>query len=410
MSTKFEYSSSGPFGRQYIIHLESKDEICLHALSILQAGLHPCYANAELSPSCDQLIFNLNGCIPLSDLKGKDAIYVRRNARSLLTGFLSEILLSLDHSMDLHGISYVSDNLFYNHTTKRLVCLFLPLASRLSGRTGRLSETDEHAFDELLHIPYEKKWISPCAMEKLYSFFRNDDEKSALSFIQNDLYEQSRPVPSAIRLLMLVWSVFFLFYLFCSVFIERRFAGTPVALLPGLLFFICTVCLLLAILLHFFENRKESVLICDEKEKRRKTRNAQMLFPEQSEPEKDSHPLALSDDPVQFIETSQRDPSSHPRRFTVWTNRCAVGQDSDICDLTFDHPSVALYHAVFCHDEHGFYIESLQSGKGTFKNRTRLRQNEKAYLEEGDIIGIGELEFVTRFVRSRDKENKKQGL
>ena len=205
MSTESDILRSGLSGQRYIFHLKSKDEICLHALSILQAELLPCFLPAELSSDEEKLRFDLRSCIPLSELKGKDRCYVKRHARKLLCGFLSELLLALHYAMDLNGILYTRDNLFYDRENKKLVCIYLPLHIRLTGRTARLSGCDEHEMDELLSIPYEMKWIAPSSMEKLYTCFRKDEEQSALSYIQNDLWDESQPFPRTLRLLFLLW-------------------------------------------------------------------------------------------------------------------------------------------------------------------------------------------------------------
>ena len=155
MSTGSDHSDryeNSPLGHQYVIRLHSKEEICLHALSILQADLLPCYLPAYLSEDETELIIDSNGSIPLSELKGKDKAFVEKNYRKLLTSFLSDLIRSLDHSLSLSGICYLEEKLFYNRITKRIVCIYLPLKSRLLKRTVLLSKLDESALDELLHV------------------------------------------------------------------------------------------------------------------------------------------------------------------------------------------------------------------------------------------------------------------
>ena len=406
MSTEFDYSLNGHTGRRYMIHLKNKDEVCLHALTILQAELLPCYIYAEFSKEDTQLVFDLGSCIPLSDLKGKDLIEVRRNARKLLSDFLGGLLYSLHYAMDLNAILFQKENLFYDRKKKKLVCLYLPLVSRLYGKTALLSGCDEHGLDELLAIPYEKKWISSSAMEKLYTYFRQDDEKSAASYVRDELWERSRPIPLPLRGMLFLWSVFFLLYLFCSVFIERSFAGTIWAAGPGFLFFVCTMSLITVLLMHMDQNKHERRITEEEKEKRRKSRNARLLFPGCSLPGNPPAPLSLSSAPVELV--GIRSGNLIPTRFTVWTHRLIVGGDSDMCDYTIDHPSVALIHASFGYDEQGFYLEALQNGKGTYRNRQHLASHEKAYLQDGDIVGIGDLEFVTKFVHPQSKKEDRK--
>ncbi|MBO4474893.1 MAG: FHA domain-containing protein [Clostridiales bacterium] len=398
MSTEYEFTTSGLSGRRYMIHLKNQDEVCLHALSILQADLLPCYIPAEFSSDHEQLIFDLNNCIPLSELKGKDLYYVRRHAGTLLSGFLLGIIHSLHYALDLNGLLFSRDNLFYNRSTGKLVCIYLPLVSCLRGKTALLSGCDEHGMDALLQIPYEKKWITSSAMDTLYTYFRNDDERSAAAYIRDDLMERSRDLPFPIRILSILWFVLFLSYLLCSVFIERSFSGTVWAAAPGFLFLISTISMIAVLLLHIDSNKQERRTTSVEKEKRRKSRNARMLFPRSASSETDISQYSFSSCPVQFIGIA----SEHvlPPNFTMWTHRLTIGQDADMCDYCIDHPSLALLHACFCHDESGFYIEPLQDGKGTFRNRQRLALHERAYLQDGDIVGVGDLEFRTRFVHT----------
>ena len=125
-----------------------------------------------------------------------------------------------------------------------------------------------------------------------------------------------------------------------------------------------------------------------------------MLFPSfDSSEETPDQPLELHTDPVQLIRIDHlSDLHREPVRLTIWTNACTIGSDSDCCDLPVDHVSVALLHAQFGHDEYGFFIEPLQESKPTFRNRQRIRSNTVTYLEEGDIVGIGDLEYKTHFI------------
>jgi pSer/pThr/pTyr-binding forkhead associated (FHA) protein len=150
------------------------------------------------------------------------------------------------------------------------------------------------------------------------------------------------------------------------------------------------------------QSRKE---LSEDKERRRKKKNAQMLFPSDS-PQKDPNgPLELHAEPVQLIRIDLKSDSCiEHSRYTIWTNCCTVGSDSDCCDIPIDHSSVALRHAQFAHDEFGFYVEALQENKPTFRNRQRIRSNVVTYLEEGDIVGLGDLEFKTHFIHDTVKD------
>ena len=109
--------------------------------------------------------------------------------------FLSEILHSLDYALDPCGICYLEEKLFYNRITGKLVCIYLPLKARIQGGSVLTSSIKEHGMDEHLHVPMKNNWISVRAMEKLYSFFRSEDEAGAVKYIQSGLWEDSRSLP-----------------------------------------------------------------------------------------------------------------------------------------------------------------------------------------------------------------------
>ena len=125
MNTETMQFENTPMGQHYMIHLQDKDEICLHALSILQADLLPCYLPAYLSEDEQELLIDCNGCIPLSELNGKDKSYVEKNYRRLISEFLSDLIRSLDYSLSLSGICYLEEKLFYNRVTQKIVCIYL---------------------------------------------------------------------------------------------------------------------------------------------------------------------------------------------------------------------------------------------------------------------------------------------
>ncbi|MBO4928099.1 MAG: FHA domain-containing protein [Clostridiales bacterium] len=397
MSTGSESFENSPWGQRYMIHLKNRDEICLHALSILQADLLSCYLPAYLSEDGSELVFDRSGCIPLSELSGKEKTYVYHHYRHLLTQFLTELIRSLDYSLSPKGICCLEEDLLYNRITQKLVCIYLPLTTKLKDGLARLSDIDEHALDELLHFPYEKKWISSPAMEKLHSFFRADDEASAIRYINTDFWECRRALPSRLRNLCGIWLFLFAMYLFCSGFIENRFEDTILSGITSALFFAGTFAMILLLLLHIQKYSKENKSTSEEKTRRRKTRNAQMLFPRQNEAVK-SDPLDICSDPVQFIGGAGNKGKNAASRFTVWTNACTVGLDANCCEIYIDHPSLDLRHADMGRDEHGFFVRSLSTGKPTYVNRQRLRPNEKTYLKNGDLVGLGDLEYETVFI------------
>lgn len=392
-----DYYENGPLGQRYVIRLKSKDEICLHALTILQADLLPCFLPVYISDDDSDLLIDISSCTPLSELKGKDKVYVRRHYKKLLSEFLCEIIRSLDYSLDPQGICYLEEKLFYNRITGRIVCIYLPLKARFRGGSALSSSIREHAMDELLHIPMKNNWVSVRAMEKLYRLFRSDEEAAAIKYIQNGLWEDSRSLPATLLTICRLWAVFLIIYVFCSGFIERAYAGSSLAALPNTLFLICTGSVVTLLILHLKNESAEKKNMIEEKAKRRKIRNAQILFPSSDANETSSK--NLSSDPVLFFRissSSRSDPDMDS--FTVWTNELTLGSDADYCDHYIDHSSLALCHCRFGHDVQGFFVEALSEKKGTYLNRRRIPLNEKAYIEEGDILGIGELEYKTHFV------------
>ena len=129
MSTESNLSvcfENSPLGHRYVIHLKSKDEVCLHALTLLQSDSLPCFLPAELNENEDILSIDLAGCIPLSELKGKDKSYVKQHHRQLLSSFLYSLIQSVDHAMDPGGICFLEDQLFYDRKKQKLVAVYLP--------------------------------------------------------------------------------------------------------------------------------------------------------------------------------------------------------------------------------------------------------------------------------------------
>ncbi len=399
-----EYYENGPLGHRYVIHLKSKDEICLHALTLLQTDLLPCFIPVFFSEDEDDLLIDLKGCIPLSSLKGKERFYVRKHYKELISSFLRSLIQSLDHALDPHGICYLENQLFYDRIKQRLVCIYLPVSSRMKGEP-LLSSIDENGLDELLHEPYEKKWISEKAMEMLYAYFRKDDEASALRYIDNTLWEESHTLPSRLRYLCIFWGLLVFSYILFSPKLKHKLRGTSYASLPGMLIVFLSITILVILLVYMKKTSHERKELSEEKDRRRKRKNAQMLFPtSDSTSTYQDDPLELHAEPVQLIRIDHKNTDSRDKdRVTIWTNACTVGSDSDCCDIPIDHPSIALCHARFAHNEFGFYIESLQDSKPTFRNRQRIRSNMMTYLEEGDIVGLGDLEYKTHFIHGNTK-------
>ena len=396
---QFEFENS-PMGQHYIYHLQDEDEISLHALEILQSGLTPCYLPVQYYKEKRILSIDMSGCIALTQVSGKYRSYIRRHYRRLLTGFLVDVIRALDQTLCFSGICFSEDQLYFDKRRQRLVCIYLPVHSLLIGHSPLLSEFDENAFDELLAFPYEKRWISTTRTDKLYAFFREDDEISSFHYLKKDLWQKYDPLSRSLKNGILAWVTCIFLYLFVSSTVGNSGNAPSLLILSKTLFLISTAILLLMLLATNRKKSKKESIIQSKKEERRKKRNTSILFPSDSRLRKQELLLAeLSPDPVQFLLLKNtEDAKNMEQAFTIWTDHFVVGQDSDCCDYSIDDPSLSLTHALFQKDAQGLSIEDLDSQYGTFVNRKRLLNGEKVYLQDGDILGLGNLEFLTRFI------------
>ena len=399
MNTETMQFENTPMGQHYMIHLQDKDEICLHALSILQAGLIPCFLPIYAGEDLRSLSVDTSGCIALKDISGKYKSYLKKHYRVLLSDFLSDLIHSLDYALSLSGICYSEDQLYFDKRSHRLVCMYLPLRSRIEGKTCLLSSFDENAWEEFLRIPYENKWITSISMDTLYTYFRRNEEASALRFIKKDFWNRSQPLPRKLKRGITAWVLGLFGYLLLSSFLEEQDA-TALAMLLKVLFLISTIVLLYALFSVSRKNAKKKSELHSEKEDRRKKRNTSMLFPTEREGRDPKALLAdLLPQPIQFLCISNTSgKSTCESTFTIWTDHFIVGLDADCCDFSLNDSSLSLTHARFTKDDHGMYVEDLHSKNGTFVNRKRLGKGERVYLQDGDILGLGALEFQSRFI------------
>jgi len=400
MSTENHYYEKGPLGQRYIIHPLDKDEVCLHALTTLQADLIHCFLPVYYNHSENHLIVDITGCVPLSEVKGKQKQFIQAHYRKLLTGFLTDMIQSLNHALPLSGICCLEEHLYFNQFSQKLVCIYLPLKSKLTGHSAQLSDFDENALDELLHLALDRKWIRSEATEELYRLFRNDDENGSIAFLSERFWVLSRKFPRSILRIVVTYVLFLLTFILCSTAIENVFYENAFRFLPWILFALSSGSTLAA-LCHFSKkNLHLKNTLVSSKEQRRKTRNAQLLFPQQeckSEWEDPSSGLLIH--PVLFEEITAGSNQNHDgKRFTFWTNEFVIGEDATLCDYCIEHKHLSLRHALLMKDASGIYVQDLNSQSGTFVNRRRLQKNEKVYLEDGDILGLGDVEFRARYV------------
>lgn len=77
-------------------------------------------------------------------------------------------------------------------------------------------------------------------------------------------------------------------------------------------------------------------------------------------------------------------------KFVINQNSLSIGRDPQN-DIVIDNLSVSRYHAKVSHNEHGYMIEDLQSGNGTFVNDEQVG---KEVLRNGDKILVGKHTLV----------------
>lgn len=405
MSTEFSNQPISSPEQYDMIHLESTNEICLHALSILQTDRLSCYLPVFSTDEKHTYVIDSRDCISISNLNFRDRIYVRRNIRNLVSDFLLNIVSSMDSAMAPQGILYAQDQLYFHRKKKQLACVYLPLHSTLQGHAVRLTEFEEASLDELLRIPLARKWIPSERLEVLYQFIRNDDEDGARYFLAHNIWKRDSTRTLHGKCLLLIWASFLLFISMLYQFGNHLFRGAIMGKLIIFLVLASSICMIVAMLFSEWNHRKERKNHALEKSQRRKSRNAQILFPDDSTILNQESLYEFSDDPVQFTDVSVPPVHEREQSFTIWTKGFTVGLDSDCCDLSIDHSSVSLKHAFFGTDENGFYIEDLQSKQGSFVNRKRIDPYERYYLSDGDLVGIGKKEFLVHFIREKHEDH-----
>jgi hypothetical protein len=76
--------------------------------------------------------------------------------------------------------------------------------------------------------------------------------------------------------------------------------------------------------------------------------------------------------------------------------RLSVGRATD-CDLSLAHPSVSKIHAAILMNREGtLLISDTGSVNGTFINGRRINYGEARQLEDGDVVGFGDVEVRFR--------------
>jgi hypothetical protein len=76
--------------------------------------------------------------------------------------------------------------------------------------------------------------------------------------------------------------------------------------------------------------------------------------------------------------------------------RLSVGRATD-CDLSLSHPSVSKIHAAILMNREGtLLVSDTGSVNGTFINGRRINYGEARQLEDGDVVGFGDVEVRFR--------------
>jgi pSer/pThr/pTyr-binding forkhead associated (FHA) protein len=85
-----------------------------------------------------------------------------------------------------------------------------------------------------------------------------------------------------------------------------------------------------------------------------------------------------------------------PLSFKPGGRRLNVGRASD-SDLYLNHPSVSKIHAAILMNREGtLLVSDTGSTNGTFINGRRIGYGEARHLEDGDVVGFGDVEVRFR--------------
>jgi hypothetical protein len=94
--------------------------------------------------------------------------------------------------------------------------------------------------------------------------------------------------------------------------------------------------------------------------------------------------------------TMGRDSEESTIYFKPGGKRLSVGRATD-CDLSLPHPSVSKIHAAILMNREGtLLVSDTGSVNGTFINGRRINYGEARQLEDGDVVGFGDVEVRFR--------------
>lgn len=107
-------------------------------------------------------------------------------------------------------------------------------------------------------------------------------------------------------------------------------------------------------------------------------------------------PAAAKSIAVQARITIGRESEESTLYFKPGGKRLSVGRATD-CDLSLAHPSVSKIHAAILMNREGtLLVSDTGSVNGTYINGRRINYGEARQLEDGDVVGFGDVEVRFR--------------
>ena len=107
-------------------------------------------------------------------------------------------------------------------------------------------------------------------------------------------------------------------------------------------------------------------------------------------------PAAVKNVAVQARSIIGKESEERTLYFKPGGKRLSVGRAAD-CDLSLPHPSVSKIHAAILMNREGtLLISDTGSVNGTFINGRRIDYGEARQLEDGDVVGFGDVEVRFR--------------
>lgn len=388
-------------GRLYILNLKQDEEVVLHALEILQTDLVSCFIpvymrNVSVS---QQLLYDVNQRTAFSKLNKSQKQYIKKHWKRLFSRFWEDLCISLDYAMCPAAILFDVEHIFFDAEKDSIMCWYTPLRSVMDQQVCLLSAFSTDAIDTLLGDSFIDEFYPEEEKENLLAFFRQNDEKGLIRYLHSDFWSVKRDKLHAEDLQFIMWAISFpFFFIALSVLQNQASARIISTKLLSLIFILINLLSVSYMLVSAKRKKRKKQEIQKRVLVNRKERETRLLFPEEWRANGNTPNLMMGFHPIQFIELPQ--PQSHEkpmRRFVIWTDRFLVGSDSDLCDYCIADASLAYRHALFVRDEKGMNIEAISAEKNTYVNRRKVTKRNAVPIEDGDIIGLGDLEFEAHY-------------